>query len=72
MVQILCTHVHKWKTDTCETVSGMGGGRTKEMVEGVNSRMIHLIYYKNICKCYNAPPPSTIKKQNQRLANMRT
>jgi hypothetical protein len=24
MVQILCTHVCKWKNQTCETISGMG------------------------------------------------
>jgi hypothetical protein len=34
------------------------------MVEGVNSRMTHLIYYKNFCKCHSVPPPSkTIEKK---------
>jgi hypothetical protein len=33
------------------------------MVEGVNSSMIPLIYWKNFCKCHNVPPPRiTIKK----------
>jgi hypothetical protein len=33
------------------------------MMEGVNSSMICLIYYKNICKCHNIPPLiTTIKK----------
>jgi hypothetical protein len=26
MVQILCTHVYKWKNDTVETGPGMAGG----------------------------------------------
>jgi hypothetical protein len=26
MVQILCTHVCKWKTRSVETIPGMGGG----------------------------------------------
>jgi hypothetical protein len=39
-----------------ETIPGMGRGR---MVEGVNSSMIYLIHCKNLCKCYNVPPPST-------------
>jgi hypothetical protein len=29
------------------------------MVEGVNSSVIYLIYYKNRCKCHNASLPST-------------
>jgi hypothetical protein len=28
----------------------------------VNSSMMYLIHYKNICKCHNAPPPSTTIK----------
>jgi hypothetical protein len=30
VVQILCTHVCKWKNDTTETISGMGGVKVKE------------------------------------------
>jgi hypothetical protein len=26
---------------------------------GVNSNMTYLIYFKNLCKCQNVPPPST-------------
>jgi hypothetical protein len=55
-VQMLCTHVCKWKNDTVETVPGMGEGWWKRMVEGVNSSMICFIYYKNFCKCHNVPP----------------
>jgi thiamine kinase-like enzyme len=33
------------------------------MVEGVNSNMIYLIYYKNFCKCCNVPQLSTTVKQ---------
>jgi hypothetical protein len=34
---------------------------TGEVVEG-NSSMIHLIHCKNLCKCYNVPVSSIIKK----------
>jgi hypothetical protein len=30
MVQILCTHVCKWKVISVETIPGMGGGRMVE------------------------------------------
>jgi septal ring factor EnvC (AmiA/AmiB activator) len=33
-------------------------------VEGANSSMIYLVHCKNLCKCYNVPPPSIIKKRN--------
>jgi hypothetical protein len=36
MVQILYTNVRKWKNET-----GMRGGDTKGMMEGVNSTMIY-------------------------------
>jgi hypothetical protein len=41
-----------------ETVPGMGGGE-KENDGGVDSTMI---YCKNLCKCHNAPLPSTTIK----------
>jgi hypothetical protein len=45
-----------------ETIPGLGEGRYKRMVEGVNSGMIYLIYCKNFCKCHKVTPPSiTIK-----------
>jgi hypothetical protein len=44
-----------------ETISQMGGGGEKRMAERVNSSMIYLIYYKNVFKCHNITPPSTIK-----------
>jgi hypothetical protein len=44
-----------------ETIPGMGSGRIKENGGGVNSSMIHLIYYKTLCKCHNVPLLSTIK-----------
>jgi hypothetical protein len=50
-----------------ETVPGIRCGEMKERgreVEGVNSSMIYLMHCKNLCKCYNVPPPSTtIKKK---------
>jgi hypothetical protein len=34
----------------------------QRMVEGVNSNMICLIYYKNFCKCHSVLPASTTIK----------
>jgi hypothetical protein len=38
------------------------------MIEGVKSRMMYLIHFKNIYKCHNVPPPSTttIKKERKK------
>jgi hypothetical protein len=46
-----------------ETIPGMEGGAIKEMMEGVNSTMLYLIYCKNFCKCHNVLPPSTTIKK---------
>jgi hypothetical protein len=43
------------KMRAVETIAGMGEWRIKEMMEGVNSSMIVLIYSKKLCKCYNLP-----------------
>jgi hypothetical protein len=64
MVQILCTHVCKWKN--VETIPGIGRGMKGNGGE-VNSSMIYLIYCKNFCKCHNVPPPSTTMKKNVQL-----
>jgi hypothetical protein len=40
------------------------GGRGR-VEEGVNSSMIYLIHCKNLCKCHNEPPPSTIKEKRK-------
>jgi hypothetical protein len=37
------------------------------MVEEMNSCMIYLIHYKNLCKCHNVSPPITIKEKTQNL-----
>jgi hypothetical protein len=66
MVQILSTHVCKWKNETCGNCSRNEGGGIKENDGGVNSNMIYLIYCKNFCKCLNVPPPSTTIKINLR------
>jgi hypothetical protein len=48
------------------------------MEEGVNSSMLYMIYYKNICKCHNVPLPSTTIKKIYRkikkffLVNIKT
>jgi hypothetical protein len=46
------------------TIPGMGDGRQRRVLDGVNSSMIYLIYCKNFCKCHNVPPPSTTIKNN--------
>jgi hypothetical protein len=46
-----------------EAIPEIGGkGRERRMVEEVNSRMIYLLYCKNLCKCLNVSLPSTTKK----------
>jgi hypothetical protein len=48
-----------------ETISGIrGGGDKGKMMEGVNSSMMYRIHCKNLCKCHNVPPPSTIIKNS--------
>jgi hypothetical protein len=46
-----------------ETVPGIRGWGDEKTVEGVISSMIYLIYYKNLCKYYNVPPPNTTIKK---------
>jgi hypothetical protein len=49
-----------------ETIPGISeAGDKGEWWRGVNSSMIYLVYYKSFCKCYNVPPPSTIKKVSE-------
>jgi hypothetical protein len=43
----------------------MGEGRDNGEWWRINSSMIYLIYYKNLCKCHNVPPPSTTIKIKQ-------
>jgi hypothetical protein len=35
IVQILCTHLYKWKRRPVETIPGMGGDGIKRMMEEV-------------------------------------
>jgi hypothetical protein len=44
-----------------ETIPGMR--RIRENVEGVSSSVIYLIYCKNMCKCCNVLPSSTMIKK---------
>jgi hypothetical protein len=40
------------------------------MMEGVNSSMIYLIYFKNLCKCqYVIPPITQLKKKEGKENN---
>jgi hypothetical protein len=48
-----------------ESTPGICGGGVKENNRGVNSNMIYLIYYKNLCKCHSVLPPSTTKKEKK-------
>jgi hypothetical protein len=52
-----------------ETVPGIKGGGGERAVEVGNSSMIYLIHCKNLCKCYNLPPPSTtiVKKRRKQI-----
>jgi hypothetical protein len=55
-------------TETVPRIRGGGWGRA---VEEGNSRMINLIHCKNLCKCYNLPPPrETIKKIKKALIQL--
>jgi hypothetical protein len=42
-----------------ETVPVIRGGGMKRAVERMNSSMIYLTHFKNLCKCYNEPQFST-------------
>jgi hypothetical protein len=56
---------HKTSTtkDTLKLFQELGKGDKRRALEGVNSSIIYFIYCKNLCKCYNVPPPSiTVKK----------
>jgi hypothetical protein len=46
MIPILCTHVCKWKNETCENIPGMEGGGIKKNDGDVNSSIIYLIYVR--------------------------
>jgi hypothetical protein len=48
----LCTHVCKWKNETCGNYSRNGGREIKENDGGVNSTVI---YRKPFFKCHNVP-----------------
>jgi hypothetical protein len=57
--------MHKYvnaKMIPVETVTGIGGVGIKEKSGRVNSSMIYFIHCKNLHKCYNVLPPSTIIK----------
>jgi hypothetical protein len=41
-----------------ETVPGIRRGRMGENTGGVNSNMIYLMHFQNLCKCYNVPNPA--------------
>jgi hypothetical protein len=53
IVQILCTHVCKWKMIPIEATPEIGGGEDKgEWFWGLNSTVTYLVYFKNFCKCH--------------------
>jgi hypothetical protein len=64
IVQILCTHVYKWKNNHVETIPEIGGEMIKENdEEGEFKYDIFDINHKNFCKCHIIPPPSTTMKK---------
>jgi hypothetical protein len=60
MVQILSTHVWKWKNETCQNYS-RNGGRIKENDGGGNSNMI---YGKNFVKVTMYPQSNNNNIEN--------
>jgi hypothetical protein len=64
MVQTIIHMYVNAKMIPAETVPGIRGGWMGERSRTGDSSMIYLIHYKNLCKCYNVPIPSTaIKKK---------
>jgi hypothetical protein len=62
--------MHKYvngKTILVETIPAIVGRGISRMMEGINSSIIYLIYYKNICKCHNVPPPRKTKKKKEKI-----
>jgi hypothetical protein len=53
-----------------ETVPGIRGGGMQERSGGGNLSLMYLILCKNLCKCYNVPPPSTIIKKIKKRNGM--
>jgi hypothetical protein len=53
-----------------EAIPGIWEREIKENGGGVNSSMIYLIHCKNLCKCHNVPPPSTIIKEKKRISKI--
>jgi hypothetical protein len=62
MVQTMYIHVYKCRNDTCWTARKIREGCMSENSGRVNSSMIYLMHYKNLCKCYNVSRPSTTIK----------
>jgi hypothetical protein len=52
MVEILCSHVQKWKDETCWNYSKNGGMGINENDGGSEFK----IYCKHFYKCHNVPP----------------
>jgi hypothetical protein len=50
IVQILCTHVFKWKNDTCWNYSRNGEGQWRRMIEWGKFKY-DIWYIKNFCEC---------------------
>jgi hypothetical protein len=66
MVEILSTHVCKWKNETCYNYSRSGGGDIIENGGRSKDNMIYMIYCKNLCKCDNVlPAQQKIKKKKK-------
>jgi hypothetical protein len=64
-----CIHMYiNAKLIPVETVPGnQGTGNGENSGVGWNSNMIYLIHYRNLCKWYNAPTPSTTIKTKKKV-----
>jgi hypothetical protein len=65
MVEILHTHVCRWKHETCGNYFRNGGGRIKENNGGGESK-----YCKNFCECYSVPQHNNnTKEKKNKMSN---
>jgi hypothetical protein len=66
MVQILCTHVRKWRNEICWNCSIFQEWRDKGEWWRGEFKMIYLVYCKKyFCKCHYVPPAEQYKKRKK-------
>jgi hypothetical protein len=63
IVEILCTHVCKWKNETCWNYS-RNGERGDKGEDGGGE--LTMIYCKNFCKCHTVHPVQQLKYHKEK------